>query len=176
MHARTHTHTLSGKGTEGVTWAWQPLSSFTVSPSPWRSPGSTNLQKKRFLARLLSTSPTKAQKTEQEGRKGGAEQRQGGARSLPQPRGNHLESPCLARGLGRRSRAEGWGGARAQWSGKSGAQQAPDGRPGRDLEQAGPASAPLAGTPQASACPRSQGTGVGRGFSSKRGSFAARLL
>lgn len=90
--------------------------------------------------------------------------------------GNHLKSPCLARGLGRRSRAEGWGGARAQWSGKSRAQQAPDGRPGRGLEHASLASAPLDGTPQASACSRSQGTGVSRGFSSKRGSFAARLL
>ena len=79
-----------------MTWAWQPLSSFTVSPSPWRSPGSTNLQKKRSLARLLSTSLTRAQKMEQEGRKGGAEQRQGGACSLTQPWRTTSRAPALA--------------------------------------------------------------------------------
>lgn len=78
-----------------MTWAWQPLSSFTVSPSPWRSPGSTNLQKKRFLAHLPSTSLTRAQKTEQEGREGGAEQRQGGAPSLPQPWETTSRAPAL---------------------------------------------------------------------------------
>lgn len=31
MATHTQTHMLSGKGTEDVTWAWQPLSSFSVT-------------------------------------------------------------------------------------------------------------------------------------------------
>lgn len=98
-----------GRGTGGLTWAWQLLSSFTVSPSPWRSL-STNTQKKWFLAHLPSTS--RDQSPEDQSRRAGREQqsrgREGplpapGAPSVPQPRETTSGAPTLLRSLGERS-------------------------------------------------------------------------
>lgn len=87
-HTHTHTHdykqkhTLGGRGTEGVTWAWQLLSSFTVSPSPRRSLSTKN--QKQFLAHLPSTSCN--QSPEDLSRRGGRERPStGGGGPLPAP-------------------------------------------------------------------------------------------
>lgn len=114
-----------------MTWARQLLSSFTVSPSPWRSL-STNAQK-LFLAHLPSTSPRPEPRRPEQERKGAESRRREGpvpapgAPNLPQPPGNNFMSPSFAQQPGQSPRAEEKVGTGAWWLGRSMAQCAPSG-------------------------------------------------
>lgn len=140
-----------------------------------------------FAKHLLQPEPRRA---EQERRKGGAEQRQGrtlASSQCPQcasAPGNHLMSSSLAQQPGQKvPGSKSREGARAGWLERSMAQCAPSGERPRVREPDEEAwSGPvlqlplgLAGIPEAPACPRSQGIGVGV-FSPKPGPLASRLL